>query len=269
MKNSNLTGLFFLTVMIASSCKKEIKDSNTTIAQQPVDELQVDAVSWVTVLPTTSFNSYSTYWNNLYPWGSDHNGSARMRTQNIATSGGVLTMTAYPGTVSDKPSIHYFSGTCYAKQQVTVSSSWPKWRVSGEFQCPSAKGTWPAMWLNGANQWPPESDIMEFKGSATCWTNTYKNQNGQWSSVGTVISGPANWHKYTAYLTRIGTTSNVAIEYWIDGVNVSNQTGQNFVNEPLNLILDLQMEGSSGTPGPGGNTVMRARNVTIQRSATL
>lgn len=268
MKNSNLIGLFFLTVMIASSCKKEIKDSNSTVAQ-PVDELQVDAVSWVTVLPTTSFSSYSTYWNNLYPWGSDHNGSARMRTQNIATSGGVLTMTAYPGTVNDKPSIHYFSGTCYAKQQVTVSASWPKWRVSGEFQCPSAKGTWPAMWLNGANQWPPESDIMEFKGSTTCWTNTYKNQNGQWSSVGTVISGPANWHKYTAYLTRIGTTSNVNIEYWIDGVNVSNQTGQNFVNEPLNLILDLQMEGSSGTPGPGGNTVMRARNVTIQRSATL
>lgn len=57
-----------------------------------------------------------------------------MRTQNIATSGGVLTMTAYPGTVSDKPGIHYFSGTCYAKQQVNVSTSWPKWRVSGEFR---------------------------------------------------------------------------------------------------------------------------------------
>jgi hypothetical protein len=110
---------------------------------------------------------------------------------------------------------------------------------------------------------------MEFKGSATCWTNTYKNQNGQWSSVGTSISGPANWHTYTAYLTRIGTTSNVSIEYWIDGSKVSTQTGQNFVNEPLNLIIDLQMEGSSGTPGPTGNTVMKARNVTIQRSATL
>jgi hypothetical protein len=61
----------------------------------------------------------------------------------------------------------------------------------------------------------------------------------------------------------------VSIEYWIDGTNVSTQTGQNFVNEPLNLIIDLQMEGSSGTPGPTGNTVMKARNVTIQRSATL
>ena len=104
---------------------------------------------------------------------------------------------------------------------------------------------------------------------ATNWTNTYKNENGQWSSVGTTISGPANWHTYTAYLTRIGTTNNVSIEYWIDGSKVSTQTGQSFFNEPLNLIIDLQMEGSSGTPGPAGNTVMSARNVTIQRSATL
>ena len=110
---------------------------------------------------------------------------------------------------------------------------------------------------------------MEFKGSTTNWTNTYRNENGQWSSVGTTISNPANWHTYTAYLTRIGTTNNVCIEYWTDGTRVSTQTGQNFVNQPLNLIIDLQMEGSSGTPGPGGNTVMRARNVTIQRSATL
>ena len=30
------------------------------------------------VLPTTSFDSYTdleTYWDYLYPWGSDHNGS--------------------------------------------------------------------------------------------------------------------------------------------------------------------------------------------------
>lgn len=267
MKRSNLLLIASLCLIVSTSCQKQT--TNEPAPQATPEEVETNAVSWVTVLPTSSFNAYSTYWNNFYPWGIDHNGSARMRTQNMATAGGVLTMTAYPGTVADKPSIHYFSGTCYAKQQVTVSASWPKWRVSGEFQCPSVKGTWPAFWLNGANQWPPESDIMEFKGSTTNWTNTYKNQNGQWSSVGTVISNPANWHTYTAYLTRIGTTNNVNIEYWTDGVNVSNQTGQNFVNEPLNLIIDLQMEGSSGTPGPSGNTVMRARNVTIQRSATL
>src|ERR1051325_4937053 len=137
MKKLNLIIVVVLSVMMGSSCKKVATGSKPPEQQtQTGPTTEVNAVSWVTLLPTSSFNSYSTYWNNLYPWGSDHNGSARMRTQNIATSGGVLTMTAYPGTVSDKPSIHYFSGTCYAKQQVTVSASWPKWRVSGEFQCP-------------------------------------------------------------------------------------------------------------------------------------
>lgn len=28
-----------------------------------------------TVIPSTSFESFSTYWNNFYPWGTDHNGS--------------------------------------------------------------------------------------------------------------------------------------------------------------------------------------------------
>lgn len=256
-------------VLMGIACQKQTDTESALLPPTP-EETENNAPNWVTMLPTSSFSAFSTYWGDFYPWGAiDHNGSARMRTQNMALSGGVLTITATPGTAADKPSIHYYSYTCYAKQQVTVSASWPKWRVSGEFQCPSAVGTWPAFWLNGANQWPPESDIMEFKGSTTNWTNTYKNQNGQWSSVGTVVNTPSNWHTYTAYLYRIGTTNNVTIEYWIDGVNVSNQTGQNFVNEPLNLIIDLQMEGSSGSPGPTGNTVMKARNITIQRSATL
>jgi tetratricopeptide (TPR) repeat protein len=39
------------------------------------------ADTWETVLDGATFNSYSAFeaaWNYLYPWGSDHNGSARM-----------------------------------------------------------------------------------------------------------------------------------------------------------------------------------------------
>ncbi|KAF8908485.1 hypothetical protein CPB85DRAFT_1436098 [Mucidula mucida] len=38
-------------------------------------------VTAVTVIPSDSFSSYSTfetYWNYLYPWGSDHNGSMQI-----------------------------------------------------------------------------------------------------------------------------------------------------------------------------------------------
>jgi len=191
-----------------------------------------------------------------------------MQSANVSVSSGVLTCTAYPATVSDKTSIHYLSGTVYCKQQVTVSDSYPLWRVSGEFQCPSVTGTWPAFWLNSAWTWPPESDIMEFKGSSTNWCNTYKNLSSAWSSTTKVISSPGSWHTYTAWIARYSST-NVKIEYWIDGSLVATHYGLDFMNIPLNLIIDLQMEGSSGTPGPTGYTYLNARNVTIQRSATL
>ncbi|KAK0232411.1 hypothetical protein EDD85DRAFT_847780 [Armillaria nabsnona] len=51
----------------------------------------VPVVGAVTVIPSTSFSSYSTlesYWNYLYPWGSDHNGSKSImycaRTQSMS-----------------------------------------------------------------------------------------------------------------------------------------------------------------------------------------
>lgn len=252
-----------LLILFFFSCKKENSISESS-------DLKPTRLKYslVTVVPTSSFSSFSTYWNYNYPWGTDHNGSARMRSQNVSVSSGVLTCTAYPGTVSDKTSIHYFSGTVYCKQQVTVSNSWPLWRVSGEFQCPSVKGTWPAFWLNNADGWPPEADIMEFKGSNVNWSNTYKNLSGAWSNSYTTVSSPANWHTYTAWIAKYSAT-DVKIEYWIDGVLRGTHYGQNFMNDPLNLIIDLQMEGSSGTPGPTGNTYLKARNVTIQRSATL
>jgi hypothetical protein len=39
-----------------------------------------------------------------------------------------------------------------------------------------------------------------------------------------------------------------------------------FVGKPMWLILNLQMEGSSGDWGPGGDTFYRARNVYVGRT---
>jgi hypothetical protein len=69
-------------------------------------------------------------------------------------------------------------------------------------------------------------------------------------------------------MTKTNAT-DVSIEYWIDGSLKSTQTGANFVGKGLNIIIDYQMEGSSGTPGPTGTTSMSARNVIVEKSATL
>ena len=58
--------------MLTSSCSEEpVKNSSP-------EDTRVGA--WETVLDN-SFTDYTTFeskWNYLYPWGSDHNGSARM-----------------------------------------------------------------------------------------------------------------------------------------------------------------------------------------------
>jgi len=40
----------------------------------------------------------------------------------------------------------------------------------------------------------------------------------------------------------------------------------NFVNKPMYVIINLQMEGSSGSPGPTSDTYYRAKNIYIGRS---
>lgn len=232
-----------------------------------------------TVLNGT-FASYGTLesaWNYLYPWGSDHNGTARMfaspsdRSQVYLESGGVLVIKATPTTKGEGNSskdpylpIHYHSGAIHAKQKITVTAQYPGWEVRGDFQAPSARGTWPAFWLTGADSWPPESDILEFKGDGRNWSNTYKNASGAWSNTTVNVSNPGGWHTYRAVITKVN-GSDVDIEYFVDGKSIAKHRGANFVGKAMWLIINLQMEGSAGSPGPTGATFYRARNIYVGR----
>jgi Ricin-type beta-trefoil lectin domain-like len=226
---------------------------------------------WETLVDGTSFNStnaFQSLWNYDYPWGSDHNGSARMFSTNVTFSGGVMTLTSwltnsYEGASSKSPylTIRYNSGTVYLKQELTISAQYPILDVSGDFQVPSQTGAWPAFWLTGVNTWPPESDMMEFKGGSTCGQNTY---NGSWQISLTSVSSPASWHTYRMIATLVNST-NVDLHYYIDGVMKSVQTSTTFVGSPLWLIIDYQMEGSSGSPGPSYTTQMAAKNIVVKR----
>jgi galactan endo-beta-1,3-galactanase len=238
------------------------------------------AATWEDVI-TGSFDSYSTLerdFRYLYPWGSDHNGSARMYGSagdhsQISVSGGVLTLKATrisgsEGNSSSDPHlpIHYHSGAVHARSQVVVTAQFPDWEVKGEFQAPSAPGTWPAFWLTGVNSWPPESDILEFKGNATNWFNTFRSSSDvDTTTVG--VSAPGNWHGYRAWITKVG-DSDVDIHYYLDGTWKAVHHARGFVGKPLWLIINLQMEGSSGGSGPGGDTFYRARNVYVGRNRT-
>ena len=113
-----------------------------------------------TIIPRTSFNSqadFDTDWNYLYPWGSDHNGAARMDKAHVRLSDGTVTLTAE--RVSGQPQathggkkldIHYLSGAIHAKEHFNVSKG-GGYDFTGEFKATTAKGTWPAFWLTAVD----------------------------------------------------------------------------------------------------------------------
>ncbi|KAJ5103527.1 hypothetical protein N7532_004056 [Penicillium argentinense] len=204
-----------------------------------------------TLIPSSCFDSTSSlteYFNYNYPWGDTHNGAAIMKeAQSVIADSGTLTLNATYTGASDYA---YDSGTVYAKQQFTIEASGGL-DFSAEFIAPVATGTWPAFWLNGVNSWPPEIDIAEWKGSGDISFNTF-NSSSEVEAKDVDYPSPPDFHKVLAEL-RDQDGSNVSINFYLDGALVTTQYASGLVGEPLNLIIDLQMEGSSGSPGPTGS----------------
>lgn len=209
----------------------------------------------------TDYHLFENYGNYFYPWGSDHNGSARM----VASSSKHLNLfLEHEKTLHRKAvnsaidlgisgsyphlTIKYISGAIHAKHQVLVNDAYPVYSISGSFKAPTVKGSWHAFWLTSVNIWPPESDILEFKDDSLNCQNTFIIAN-QASSIKTKLENPAtDWHEYVAVLKKV-TTEDIDIYYYINkkltGIHCCN-----FMNKPMWIIINLQMEGSSGHPGP-------------------
>jgi galactan endo-beta-1,3-galactanase len=233
---------------------------------------QSACATWVNEANGSSFDSPSAFavkWSYDYPWGTNHNGSAVMNATNITIANGVVTLTSsltnhYEGASTDSPylTIRYNSGTFYLNEYVTVSSEYPMWDISGQFKAPTVTGTWPAFWMTGVDSWPPESDFMEFKGCDCCGGNTY---DGSWQTqVTTVSTAGTAWHTYRM-VAQLENSTNVDFHYYIDGMMEAEQTATTFVGAPCYVIIDYQMEGSSGAPGPSYTTYTYVSNIVINR----
>lgn len=191
----------------------------------------------------TLVNTYDwSHWNNAYPWGNTHNGSAYMQSDHV-TMGSTLTLHAQRSSAHS--GYNFVSGTIYCQDQILCDANHINWTIDGEFKCSTAAGCWPAMWCDGAWTWPPETDIMEFKGSATVWQNTFITSSQVYSHTKTVSYPLDNWHHFKIWMSRVDDT-NVTIDYYIDGTWQARDTA-NFSGKPMWLIIDFQTEGSSGT----------------------
>lgn len=207
-------------------------------------------------------------WKIGYPWGNDHNGTARMEAERLSVRNGVLTIQAVrlpvEATRSSKPPhlpIRYASAAVHARAAVTVDACFPEWDLEGEFRVPVVKGSWPAFWLTPVQGWPPEGDIVEFKGDARNWFNTFRTPTDV-STHRVNIADASRWHRYRAVLRRID-DRDAEVTYFLNGSKVVSHRGP-FTGRPLHVIINLQMEGASGMPGPK-QADFQARHVRITR----
>ncbi len=176
-------------------------------------------------------------WVVGYPWGRTHNGSAYM------THGGDVMTATQPGSNGYK----YNSGASYSTVKLICTASKPTMGAQAFCNVSArVRGVWPAFWMTSEGAWTSESDIAEWKGSNTCWQNTY---DGGWESTGT----SANNATFRVEMNIINPTPGqnaVRCVYKINGSTKATHTGSNFRNKNFWLIRNLQMEGSSGSPGP-------------------
>ncbi|MBK0382845.1 family 16 glycosylhydrolase [Pedobacter sp. SD-b] len=278
--------LFIASIFIAVGCKK----GSTQMPNLKLNEAQTQSSDstgkWETVLNGTSFTSYQTLeanWNYLYPWGSDHNGTARMyasstdRSQLYIEEPGILTIKATRiydnlgiSSAAQHLPIHYRSGAINLKQHVILDDKYPTWQISGDFKAPTMRGAWPAFWISSAGPWTAESDILEIKGTPVNHANTY---DGGWESNTTNLpDADTKWHNYEVVISRIldgagNPTLNARCDYYIDGSFIGTHTGSNFYNKEYWVIINMQMEGSGGSPGPTQDIYYYAKNVLIKRFA--
>ena len=187
-------------------------------------------------VPTTSFNSqtdFNTYWNYNYPWGDTHNGAARMDSAHVAIGNGQLTLTADYVTgqaaTSSGIAINYLSGTVYAKEYYTVAVG-GGYSFTGQFQAPTVKGTWPAFWLTGANSWPPEIDLAEWKGNGDISFNTL-GLDDVWITKNVAYSSSSFQTLTMDVLDYNGV--DVQTKFYMNGVLQSTQIGKGMVGQPF------------------------------------
>ena len=201
-----------------------------------------------TLIPSTCFDSQSnleSYFSYDYPWGDTHNGAARMSAPYALASAGTLTLTSVNTGASD---FKYNSGTVFATQTFNVTRAGGL-DFSASFRAATTKGTWPAFWLNAATGWPPEIDIAEWKGDGNIFFNTF-NTSSQIAAHPVPYPDPDDWHEFKCSLRDSGNGVDMSITFYLDGALVTTQVGGNYIGQDFHLIIDLQMEGGSGSPGP-------------------
>ena len=164
-------------------------------------------------------------------------------TNNIAVSNGVLKITALKQT---KDSYNYTSAKILSKNKVNLKYG----RIECRAKFPTAKGTWPAFWMLGANNdsiaWPycGEIDIVEHKGNdlnTIYGTLHYPQYYGNKANGSTqLIKDVHNFHLYSI------DWNSTTISFFVDKKLYHKVTIKKDMpfNQPFYFLINLAIGGN-------------------------
>ncbi|EAW13251.1 uncharacterized protein ACLA_016970 [Aspergillus clavatus NRRL 1] len=161
-----------------------------------------------TLIPSPCFDSYSSleeYFAYLYPWGSDHNGSAQMGGN--ASEHEYISIDSWDAGAGREASSRPASYQRRAGDQLS-----PRRGTLGHHLHRRGR-------LNGAETWPPAIDMAEWKGTGDISFNTF-NTSSEVQALEIAYSSPDEFHSIR---TEILTT----------------QFAGDYIGKPLHLYVFL------------------------------
>ncbi|THC93321.1 hypothetical protein EYZ11_007210 [Aspergillus tanneri] len=117
--------------------------------------------------------------------------------------------------------INYLSWAVHSSTTFTIEEG-SGFNIQAEFQAPVDTVTWPAFWLNGADTWPPEIDLAEWKASSEI------------QSIDMEYDSPDNFHAVRTEI-RDEDGSNTSVSFYLYDTEVTTQYGRGYVRKPLYL----------------------------------
>lgn len=196
--------------------------------------------------PNSSIWNFETGNNN--GWGNNEVQYYTNRESNVRVDGSALIITAKAESQS---------GFDYTSARITTQDKFDfKYkRVEVRAKLPDAKGTWPAIWLLGANfssvGWPHcgEIDIMEQTGwdkntvLGTChWWDNSGNHKADYGTTTSVSNVSSEWHIYKLEWTE----QNITISVDDDSFYTMNTNSGMPFNQNFFMILNIAMGGNLG-----------------------
>ena len=260
--NESLKSFLFINaifLLLSASCasSKEGDNENLVPAEQGQSITEADKVGLVWSEEFEGNNLDNSTWTydlgdgsafGIPGWGNQEVQTYTASSKNLKIANGFLTITAIKENLDGKS---YTSARI--KSQNKFSFKHGQLKVRAKF--PQSKGTWPAIWLMGANLdavgWPNcgEIDLVEQNGQeknkvlgTVHWKNTADNTNAKFSDEITAANVSADFKEYRLIWNENTIKMYVeSVKYFDINLNESLPFNQEFF-----LLLNVAMGGSLG-----------------------